>query len=258
MAKANIADFAGYLMPEKETIHDADGNPVEIMAAKYTYPYWAYDKFTGRPMHEFKHGMVVFEEWGQGDPEVKRAATSMIHERRLGRWTFENFDVLMLSNRDIDRSGVTKEYDFTINRIVIAELVPTLSNFLVVGEMLGLTSITLAYAARTSDVFDGDVPKDQGPWLTQRSLVKMDSVVQAAERLGMPLDSEMVMAAAVGTIGLAHAPGYMAFVKARHEIPSLREVVDNPHGCRIPVQLDHLTFLIFDLAKKLRNVAAPD
>ena len=252
MSKANIADWAGFMMPKPEIIIDADGQPIEIMAGKYTYPYWAYDKFTGRPLHSFKRGMVVFEEWAQGDTEVKRASSSFLHGRRMGLWHFPEMDCVLLGNRDIDRAGTTKEYDHIINRLTIVEMKPTLQNFLVVANELGMTPITMAFAARnTKDVFDAGIPKEQGPYLTQRSLHAMDDIIKAAIAEGSDLEDVLVLTAANGTIGMAGATAYMAFVKARHEIPTVSQVVNDPMGTKTDMRLDLLTFLIYDLASKV-------
>jgi len=259
MSKANIADWQGFLMPEDETIIDADGQEVKIKAGKYTYPYWAYDKFTGRPMHTFKRGVIVFEEWAQGEPEVKRAGASMIYGRRMGLYHFPDFDCILLGNRDIDRAGATKEYDHIINRLTIAEMKPTLKNFLIVASDFGMTPITMAFAARNTDkVFAAVAPKEQGAYMTQRSLHALDDIVKAGMSEGRDLDDPIMLIAAAGTVGMEGATDYMAFAKARHEIPTVSEVVRNPSGCRIPHKLDLMTFLVYDLASKTdrANIAA--
>jgi len=251
MSKANVADILGFLMPEDQTIIDANGNSVVIKAGRYTYPYWAYDLFTGRPAHTYKYGVIVLEEWAQGDPEVKRTSAPLIYDRRVGLYHFPDFDVIMLGNTGKDRSGETREYDFIINRTVQATLKPTLANFLVVAQELGMTPLTMAFAKRNEqDLFYGETPKEQGPHLTQRSLHALDDIIKAAMAEGRDLDDPLVSVAAAGAVGFAAAQIYMAFVKARHEIPTISEVLRNPTGCRIPDKLDVLTFLVFDLAAK--------
>lgn len=254
MSKANLADLMGYLMPEKEKHVGADGQPIEIMAGKYTYPHFLYDWFTGRPAFEFKRGVIVLEEWGQGDGEVKRASASIINDRRLGQWRFDKFDIVILSNRPEDRSGVTKEYDFLINRWVEARLVPTLKGFLEVSHKLGMTPLTQAFAARNEKMlFNAAVPEKQGPWLTQRSLHKLDDIMQAADRNKVPIDSPLVLAAAGGAVGDGAAHVYMAFTKARAKIPTISAIVANPDSAPVPDELDVMMFLVFDLAAKTKR-----
>jgi hypothetical protein len=257
LSKANIADFNGFLMPEKETVIDHAGNPVEIMAGKYTMPFFCYDLFTGRPIQSFKRGCIVLEEWAQGEGEVKRACAPLIYDRRIGLWQFPDFDVIMLGNTGKDRSGETKEYDFIINRTVEVTLKPTLANFLVVATELGMTPITMAFAKRNEmDLFYGEKPKEQGPHLTQRSLHALDDIIKVA-MADRSLDDPLISIAASATIGFGHGQIYMALIKARNEIPTISEVLANPLGCRIPEKLDMLTFLVFDLASKAKRENMP-
>ena len=254
MSKANLADIMGYLMPEKETRTDHNGVTTEVLTGKYTYPFFLYDEDTGRPASEFKRGMIVLEEWGQGGREEKKACAPIILDRRLGLWTFPDFDIVILSNRPEDRSGVTPEFDFLINRWVEADLVPTLNGFLIVGQELGMTMLTLAFAKRVGDklgLFEDGVPEKQGPWLTQRSLHKFDDIIQANASRGIDIDHPLMLVAASGAMGDEAAHAYIAFAAARSKLPAIREIVADPHGCRIPDDLDVMMFLVFDLASKV-------
>src|SRR6186713_3631346 len=67
MSKANLADLLGYLLTREVTDTDANGNPVAVTQGRYSYPYWLYDWFTGTPAYKFKRGLIVLEEWGQGE-----------------------------------------------------------------------------------------------------------------------------------------------------------------------------------------------
>lgn len=257
-AKANIADWQGFLMPKDEVVITHDGQSVTVMAGKYTMPYWAYCKFSGRSILTFKRGCIAFEEWAQCDTEVKRASSSMLHGRRLGLWHFPDFDCMLLGNRDVDRAGTTKEYDHIINRLTIVEMQPTLTNFLVVANELGMTAITQAFAHRNTErVFNAGIPKEQGPYLTQRSLHALDDIVKSALAIGMDLNDPILLTAAVGTVGMEDATRYMAFVKARHKIPPISQVVNDPHGCPIPDEGDLVAFLVYDMANKVDRTTMP-
>ena len=255
MSKANLADLMGYLMPRDKVDTDHEGNTIEITQGRYTYPYWLYDWFTGKPAYKFKHGLIVLEEWGQGDGEVKRACAPIIYDRRLGEWKFPEFDMVVLSNRPQDRSGVTKEYDFIINRWNEAELVPTLEGFLEVSHVLKLLPLTQAFAARNEkELFhEAEVPKVQGPWMTQRSLHKADDIVQAALAKGHDFTSPILIAALAGGIGPDNANRYIAFADARTKIPTVSAIIADPTGTPIPAELDVLSFLVFDLAAKTKH-----
>jgi hypothetical protein len=251
MSTGNVADFIGYLMPQTVTDTDVNGMSQEVLAAKYTYPNWAYDITTKKPLYKFKRGLIILEEWGQADPELKRACAPLINDGRVWLWRFEGFDILILSNRDIDRSGVTREYDFLINRWCEAELKATLNGFLVAGAQLGMTPLTLAFASRNTDMlFQAAVPEKQGSWLTQRSLHKFDNIIRANAARGVTLESDLMKVAAEGLLGKAAASAYLTFAVARTKVPTVASIVADPAGAPIPHELDVLMFLVFDLASK--------
>jgi hypothetical protein len=250
MSTINVADAIGYLMPI--TINDTNlqGQTQEVLAARYTYPFWAYDFFTKKPAYKFKRGLIVLEEWGQSEEDAKRAFAPLINDKRVGLWTFEGFDILILSNRPEDRSGVTREFDFLINRWCEAELVATLKGFLVAGAALGMTPLTLAFAARNEKIlFQAAVPEEQGPWLTQRSLHKFDDIIKAnAGRID--ITDPLMDVIASGLIGKGAAGIYKAFASARSKIPTVAAIVADPSHAPVPQEMDVLMFLVFDLAAK--------
>lgn len=251
LSTGNVPDAIGYLMPTTVTDTDVNGMSQEVLAGKFTYPHWAYDIHTRIPLYKYKRGLIILEEWGQADPELKRALAPLINDGRVGLWRFEGFDILILSNRDIDRSGVTREYDFLINRWCQAELVATLNGFLVAGNALGMTPLTLAFASRNTDrLFSAAVPEKQGSWMTQRSLHKFDDIVKANVARGVGLDSAVMKVAAHGLLGPADASAYLTFAVARTKVPTVASIVADPAGAPIPHELDVLMFLVFDLASK--------
>jgi hypothetical protein len=251
LSSGSFNDFMGYLMPKEMSDKDWQGQSQDVLAAKYTYPHWAYDLTTKRPAYQFKRGLIILEEWGQGELEVKKACAPLINDGRVGLWRFEGFDILVLSNRPEDRSGVTREFDFLINRWCEAELVATLKGFLVAGAQLGMTPLTLAFAARNEDkLFQGKVPEKQGPWLTQRSLHKFDNVIRANAKRGLDITDPLMQVVAAGTIGAGAAGIYMAFAEARSKIPTVSAIVADPGNAPVPSELDVLMFLVFDLASK--------
>jgi len=253
-ATDNIADARGYLMPREARYIDVDGQERVIMEGKYTYPYWAFDKFTGEPAFMFDGMLIVIEEWGQGDLDFKKAMASLVQDRRMGEYHFPHADVLLLSNRAEDRAGVTRDLDHIINRRTDVEIVTGVEGTIVMGQERGWSPITLAFAARNEDILFGDsVPEKQGPFLTNRSLEGLDEIIREAERKDMPLDHPHVLVAAAGTIGEGNAHRYMAFARARHEIPTLSAILRDPEGADVPIKLDLLMFLVFDLAAKTKR-----
>lgn len=251
LANTNIADIQGYNIPIPNDDTDWQGRPMKLQRSVMTYPFWAFDKFSGKPAYKFKRGVIVIEEYGQGGKDEKKAIQQLVEEKRLGGWTFEGFDVVLLSNRDIDRAGVGADFDHAINRRIEVELVPTLKATMVYGAKKGWSNLTLAFAARNEDIlFNTKVPEKQGPWLTSRSLEKGDSVIRKAEAAGYDLKDTLVLTALAGAMGLGAAGRFVAFFDARSRIPTISAVLADPEGTPVPVEKDIMMFLVFDLASK--------
>lgn len=255
-ALASLPDVIGIMMPHKEKYIDADGSEQEITAAHFAYPYFMRDKRTGKPAFMFKRGMVVLEEYGQGQGDVKRALAGVMREKRAGEHLFPiQTDVLLLSNRVEDRSGVSKDYDFLINRRTELEVHADLEGWLIWAHGHDITNATMAYAARnTKLVFANKAPEKQGPWLTPRSLESADHFLKAAIAKGLDLDDPLVRVNLAGIIGEGYAHGYIAFAKIRDKLPSLQSILNDPQHAHLPKdELDQMMFLAFDLASKVKK-----
>jgi len=252
-ATANLPDIMGVLMPGTEKWPSAanDNEIITLTTGRYAYPYFARDKRTGVPAFCFKRGLIIIEEYGQATGDVKRALASLIWEKRIGEWRFDGFDILLLSNRPQDRSGVSKDFDFIINRLVILEARAEIEGWLVWAHDHGVSNTTLAYAHRNTDkVFSNKAPEKQGPWLTPRSLVTADEQVKSAMSMGMKLDDMFLWENLAGAIGEGMATEYVAFAKIRDSLPSISAILADPERCHLPREMNQQIFLVFDLASK--------
>lgn len=252
VALASLPDVIGLQMPHTEKHVNHAGETVEIIVSKFAYPYFMRDKFTGRPAFTYDRGMVVLEEWGQGQPDVKRALAPVIREKRIMDHKFcQNCDVLFLSNRPEDRSGVTKDFDFLINRRNEITVNASLDGWLVWANDHGVSTRSMAYAARnTSAVFANKSPEKQGPWLTPRSLVTADNIIEVALSKGYSLEDDLVRTNIAGAIGEGEAHKYIAFARIRDSLPRFKDILDDPDNAALPQEPDQRMFLSFDLASK--------
>lgn len=251
-ATASLPDVIGFMLTMQEQYTLPDGQSHSITAAHFAYPYFMRDKRDGKPAFLKRRGLVVFEEYGQAQPDVKRALAPCIWEKRVGQHLFPaGTDVLLLSNRPEDRSGVTKDFDFLINRRCVLNIRADLDSWLVWALDHGVSNTAMAFAARNEAiVFANKAPKEQGPWMTPRSLVSLDRAVQEAEKRGMPLDHNTVRLNANGIVGEGAAHAYIAFAAIRDSLPTLAQILGDPKKAPMPVEADKQMFLAFDLASK--------
>ena len=249
-ALSNQPDYAGWFHMVKEIYTDFDGNERAINAGRYSFPSFLFDKRTGRPIFQYKAGVIVFEEYGQADPDLKRALGQCFLEKRIGLFQCdEAFDVIALSNRDTDRSGVTKDYDFLINRRAELNYQLSLDAFNLYGHRKQFTPMTMAFASVPHhEVFTAVMPKDQGPWLTPRSLEMLDNLMKVVATAKMRIDDPLVRTMAAAEVGAGAAHQYVAFAALRSEIPSVADIIRDPKKTKLPSSIDQRMFLVFLMA----------
>jgi hypothetical protein len=256
LALASLPDLIGLQHFAKETWPNAEGVMTEIETAKFAYPYFLFDKRNGRPAFTYKKGCIIIEEYGQGQGECKRATGQLVQVGRIGTHNVgAHFDRLLLSNRPEDRSGVSKDFDFLINRRNQMTLKAELDGWLVWAHEHGISNMTMAFAARNEDkVFSNKAPEKQGPWLTPRSLANADAFLKVAhEQEKTPLDDDLVRINLSGIIGEGYAHTYIAFAKIRDQLPSFQSIVADPMNAVLPREPDQMMFLSFDLAAKVKR-----
>lgn len=247
---ANLPDYMGWFYKCEETYADFDGNDVTIQNGKYTFPYWWFDKQTHRPLFQYKRGLIVYEEYGQCDPDLKKALGQSTLERRVGNMQLpDGFDIVMLSNYQGGRDAVTRDFDFMINRRGELHMQQTPDSSIVYMHSQDYLPMTMAFAQIPQHkVFDGEAPKDQGPFLTPRSLEGLDKLMKVVIDSKTPIDDPLVRVTAQGIVGSGAAHQYIAFAALRDKIPSVAQIIKDPSGTRVPDQADQRMFLVFNMA----------
>ena len=253
-ATAILPDVVGHTIPVPERYVCEDGETVDITATRFTYPHFWRDKRSGKPMFMFKRGLMLLEEYGQGQSDVKRSLATLMWDRRLGEWVMpEGIDILILSNRSGDRSGVTKDYDFLINRRAQFELIPDFDSWAVWAHENGVNPMIIGFAhAHTQDVFMSSVPKDQGPWTTARSLVSANNYLFSGHALDVKEPLTRQGLAAIMGDGMAFQ--LIDFIQYRDGLPTLGQILADPENTPVPTgdqSVNKQVFLTYFLAGKV-------
>jgi hypothetical protein len=254
-ATANLADTIGFLLPHDVAYQTSDGREVNIAHGRYTYPHYFMDRKTGQPAFMFKRGLIVIEEYGQAQGDVKRGLAPLVHngEKRMGEHALPvDFQVVLLTNRASDRSGVGKDFDFIINRRVEIEFRPALEPWLIWASENDVEPVVMAFAKKFPEiVFKGEHPEKQGPWCTPRSLVDAGKTIRAAGATESDFDAKdsFLMQNLMGSIGNT-AVQLMAFLKLRHSLPQFDDIINDPLNTPVPAQPDSKMIITFELAHK--------
>jgi hypothetical protein len=231
-------------------------------------PQWyiATDVNTGErlPANLFDVVLLVLEEWGQGDAETKRAAAELLRAGTVNGWSLpaQNYR-LALSNND-KRDGITKEFDFLINRR---------SEYLLSGSALiwiedfadkpyqyaGKTWQTLgavkAWVQQNPTVLFEEKPKQQGPWCTPRSLAATDRYAQVMAGYNggkVPVDSPIFIEGVNGKIGSAAGMSLIGHLQYAIDLPPYETIIADPEGTPVPTRADLQMLMAYELAGRVQ------
>src|SRR5579859_2291916 len=247
MATQTPSDLMGFGVPMRQD----DGT----YAMCWSKPAWMTCD-DGTPMHAYKRGILFFDEWGQGESDVKRVSAELFLNKRCGpHFVPEGWSVVSASNRAGDRSGVTKNFDFIINRRMELEVDTTFPAWNNWAARKNIHPVIRAFAEQCAgEVFTGKVPDKQGPWLTPRSLVMagklLESISDDSERLR---DDTQAMSYVSGMIGEGNAAQFFAMVRLGNEMPKYEEIVADPKGTKLSKKPDALLLVCHNLAARCRE-----
>lgn len=225
-----------------------------------TAPPWMITH-SGKPVFAYERGILFLDEFGQGQQDVKAAAAELLLNRRLGKWELpRGWSVIAASNRQKDRSGVTKSLDFVINRRVEIEISDDLAGWEVWAFAKGVEPLFISFANQNPNiVFSDGVPEKQGPWCTPRSLVLLSRMLENMrdDQGRIPTD-KAALEISSGMIGQAASAQLFAHVKLGHEMPSLDDIIANPKKSKVPTKPDACILITYNLAARITDKnAAP-
>jgi hypothetical protein len=252
IATATPPDIPGYVIPD----HDAHGR----MFSNNAIPFWTIKpEYAGKQViganlktakdvtreletaFDIPNSLIFFDEFGQGDVDVKKACAPVILERRVGRWKLPDTCVVWLaSNRMSDRSGVTRSLDFIINRTCEVHVQAHKEDLIEYMVLKGYPALLRAYVDRREAIVFGKAPDEQGPWCTPRSYLAVCDYLMLCSNDGgtsFQIDTED-KAIIAGFIGLGNATDLLTFLELFNELPTKEEILTDPMKAKMPKKLD--------------------
>jgi hypothetical protein len=248
LATMTPSDLLGYLMPETKII---DGK--EVRVSSWTLPLWKQTK-DGKPLSAYRRGILFLDEYGQGEGDVKRGSSQLLLKGEVGPHKLDDgWVIVAASNRSSDRSGVTKSFDFVINRRAELHIVPDVDSWVEWANTAGVSPTTITFARKNPHiVFDGKVPEKQGPWCTPRSLVMADKMIRAMSSQGDISENMLAMKTVISLIGEAAARQYFVFLKLETEVPDVEDIVADPNKVKVPDKIDVQMLTAYHLAHMVK------
>ena len=257
LATQTPTDLMGFMIPGVRE----DSRGVKRRVSEFTEPLWM-TTVDGRSVSEYEYGILVLDEFGQGEPDTKRASAELLLNKGLGRHRLPpGWMVAALSNRTQDRSGVTKTFDFLINRRKEIHIEPDVSSWEKWAVANDIHPVFITFAVRNPQiVFESDVPAKQGPWCTPRSLVKLeqDFRAMADEEGKLPRFTDehgrsniAAMETAAGWIGSGAAMQMIQMIMLDQELPAYKDIVSHPTTAKVPKKADAQMLVCYQLASRV-------
>lgn len=228
-----------------------DGKTVAV--TEPTLPSWMMTE-DGKPVWAYERGILVLDEYGQGEADVKRASAELLLNKQLGPWKLPpGWGVIACSNRASDRSGVTKSFDFVINRRMEIDITDDIGAWEEWALTNGVTPLVIAFAHQHPHVvFSDGVPEKQGPWCTPRSLIMAERYLKAASKGSSEFpDDPSTIEAVGGLIGPGAAAQLFGFVKLEREMPKFETICNNPDKAKVPDKPDAQMLIAYNLAHRV-------
>lgn len=253
IATLSPVDINGYLVPGVYQRQREDGTVENVRISEFTMPPWMLS-VEGKPMNDYKRGVVVFEEWDKGDPDTKKASAEVLLNGKAGtHQVHPGIARIALVNRAEDRSGSTKNFDFIINRRNEITVSADLQGWMDWALVNNVDPLFVGFADKFPEiVFNNKIPEKQEPFCTPRSLVLLSRVLDkfrdnAGDFVTGPVTAEI----SAGMVGTAAAAQLLSWFKLRNETPSFAEVVADPDSVDVPEKPDAKMMVCYELAHKV-------
>lgn len=216
-------------------------------------PAWCYDRF-----------FLVLDEYGQGEADVKRASAELLLKGRIGAWSLPPYSVRIACTNTGSRYGVTKDFDFVINRRSQYTITDDIESWLAwadkpythMGQKWDNSALIKAFAKQNISVIFEEEPKQQGPWCTPRALCGVDRFLQVIERQHggkLPLRDDGIAEGVAAKIGVPAAGALCGWLQFRVELPQYEQVRDNPAETPVPSKPDLQMLMAYELASRTKK-----
>lgn len=251
-------DFIGFQFKGEKDF--GDGKPVTVTEA--SVPLWMISD-EGKPAWMYDRFMLVIDEYGQGEADVKRACAEIFLNGGTAPWYLPPGSVRIGCTNKGGRYGVTKDFDFCIARRTELQIhgdIDILIEYMdkpyrFQGAMWQTMPVTKAWAKTHPEVVFEKEPVEQGPWCSPRTLCSADRYMQVkmSQNNGVldPADT-LLMESLSGTIGMPATQSLINHLQFRLELPQYEDIIANPSKCPVPTRADLLMLMAYELANNTK------
>lgn len=258
LATISPYDFGGFMYPAADP-DDPSGQRVSAFSRPPVIPHPSHfrsmrgssfmvfvdgekvDTFDGVP----DQGAIFLDEYGQADVDMKKMSADLMLNRRVrGAALPQGWSVIAASNRQEDRSGVTKDLSFVLNRVVRVDLTNSIDDFKAFAMKTGAHYLVTAWASFAPEkVFSQMAPEAGQQFCTPRSLMAVSDLIHTMERTAPIVwrgegddekRADFIREMVHGTIGTHAGTEFVAFAAMASQLATFEQIVKDPQGAPMP------------------------
>jgi len=222
LASVSEVDVRGYVVPQGDR-------------AIFTRPpFWPEDDQT--------HGVMFLDELPQASPEVQKAVSSLLLDKRIGDFVLPaGWQVVVAGNRVDDGAGANEFLSHITNRLCIVEVEsPTIDELVAYFLGKGYGPEVPTFLKMRGGELLGAMPSEPNvPYFTPRSAEALAALLETwpGGRTDFVSDA-CAQALAAGLVGPGAAVEFAAAARMFGTLPSYMDVVSDPLGAKLPTALD--------------------
>lgn len=233
LSQMDAPDVRGYNIPHKVE----GGHPVSMFTKS--------DIIRAIEATGLARGILFFDERAQADHLVQKAVAPVVLDHKVGEWPLpRGWWIVSASNRTSDRAGANRELSHLINREIQMEMKFDLDGWVAWAAGHDLHPMVIAFAQSRPDLFVSEVPNDQRPFQTPRSLSRMGTWLRnvvgnnpdGTPSWHVPSAKENPAVAAViqGFIGEGSAVELAGYSSVAEYLPTKDELLNDPMKAKLP------------------------
>jgi hypothetical protein len=263
LATQTPPDLIGYQFKGEKEYEMADGQKVRVTITDPSVPLWMLsvphgDDPGGKPAFLYDKFFLIIDEYGQGEPDTKRAAAEIFLKGGTAPWYLPAGSVRVAATNEGSRYGVSKDFDFCVarrGRIAISPDIEPLLQFMDKpyvhqGKVWQTSPVVKFWAKRHPEIVFEAEPKEQGPWCMPRTLCDADRYLQVKARMNggtIPTDASTIETLS-GIIGMPATTSLVADIQFRLELPSYEDVIKDPANTPVPDKPDMKMLMAYEMA----------
>ncbi len=195
-------------------------------------------------------GILFLDERNAAPPLVQASCYQLILDRRLGEYELpEGWTVIAAGNRESDRAVAHRMPSALANRFVHIDFTVDLDQWLLWAEVSGISPDIVAFLR-----FRPSLLHDFDPERSGRAFPSPRSWEFASRFLEQRPDPAILDDLLIGTVGPAAAAELIAFLDIRRSLPSVEDILNDPHTLEIPTD----PAVLFALCEMAGRAADPE